>query len=106
MRTCPVLPRGSITSFVKFSWSCLGSFDFVLAGKFRVFTVSNTMMISKFLEPIYQSLSKLCVAVGAYTKCNFWRLSDRRERIRRKLIFLWHVANRRDCFESVEVYHA
>ena len=62
------LPCGCITSFVKFSWSCLGSFDFVRAGKFRVFTVLNTMMISKFLEPIYQSLSNVCVAVGAHTK--------------------------------------
>ena len=68
MRACPVLPCGCITSFVKFSWSCLGSFDFVRAGKFRVFTVLNTMMISKFLEPIYQSLSKVCFAVGAPTK--------------------------------------
>ena len=69
MRACPVLPCGCITtSFVKFSWICMGSFDFVGAGKFRVFTVLNTMMISKFLEPIYQSLSKVCVAVGAHTK--------------------------------------
>ena len=37
MRACPVLPCGCITSFVKFSWICLGSFDFVRAGKFRAF---------------------------------------------------------------------
>ena len=61
MRACPVLPCGCITSFVKFSWISLGSFDFVRVGKFRIFTVLNTMMISKFLEPIYQSLSKVCM---------------------------------------------
>ena len=38
-------------------------------------------------------------------KCNFWQLNDCRVEIRQKLIFLSHVANSRDWFESFEVYH-
>ena len=33
------------------------------------------------------------VPAQCVNKRNFWRLSDRREQIRQKLIFLWHIAN-------------
>ena len=46
-----------------FVWG--GSISFVQVS-FEPFTVLNTMMISKFLEPIYQSLSKVCRSWSIY----------------------------------------
>ena len=86
MRACPAL-----------SLSCLGSFGFVRAGSFRVFTVLNTMKFLKFLEPIYQSLSK-SVSQLEHIQSQFFKLRRTQRYLRRSA-----VLHQRRTFISVKL---